>query len=55
MHKEIVRAWGMDPEKILVREVIAELHLIMVSALERERVGQSPIQGSQKDAMEGAS
>jgi hypothetical protein len=36
MLKGIVRAWGMDPEKILVKEALMEPHRVMVSAIDRE-------------------
>ncbi|MCX6660431.1 MAG: hypothetical protein NTX81_08675 [Candidatus Bathyarchaeota archaeon] len=34
--KEIIQAWGLDPEKVLVREAFAEPHRVYVSAAERE-------------------
>ena len=40
--KEIIRAWGMDPEEILTRKALAEPHGTFVSRRERE---QPEIQG----------
>lgn len=42
MLKEIIRAWGMDPERILVKEALAEPHRIYATAIgrEEERVRQ---------------
>ena len=34
--KEIIRAWGMDPEKILAREALSEPHRTHVGYEERE-------------------
>lgn len=34
--KEIIRAWGMDPEKILTREALSEPHRTYVGYEERE-------------------
>ena len=40
MLKEIIRAWGMDPEKILVKEALREPH----------RTAIHPIQGEEEQA-----
>jgi hypothetical protein len=36
MLKEIIRAWGLDPEKILVKEALMEPNRTLVAAIERE-------------------
>lgn len=37
MLKEMMRAWGLEPEKILTREALAEPHRCYVSSEEREK------------------
>jgi hypothetical protein len=36
MLKEIIRAWGMDPERILVKEALTEPHRTIVAPAIRE-------------------
>ncbi|MEM2126593.1 MAG: tyrosine-type recombinase/integrase [Candidatus Bathyarchaeia archaeon] len=36
MLKEIIRAWGLNPEKILVREALEEPHRTILTPIERE-------------------
>ena len=36
MLKEVIRAWGIDPEKILVREALSETHRVIVQPRDRE-------------------
>jgi hypothetical protein len=36
MIKEIVRAWGMDPEKVFVKEILMEAHRTVISRTQRE-------------------
>jgi integrase len=38
MLKQIVRAWGMDPDKVLVKEAFIEPHRTIVSPLDHEEV-----------------
>ncbi len=38
MLKEIIRAWGLDPEKILVKEALLEPHRIVVANQEEEHI-----------------
>jgi hypothetical protein len=38
MLKQIVRAWGMDPDRVLVKEAFIEPHRTIVSPLDREEV-----------------
>jgi len=37
MLKEMMRAWGLEPEKILTREALAEPHRVSASSEEREK------------------
>jgi hypothetical protein len=37
MLKEIVRSWGLEPEKILTREALAEPHRTFVGPEDREK------------------
>jgi len=37
MLKEVVRAWGLEPEKILTKEALVEPHRTYVTSEEREQ------------------
>lgn len=37
MLKELMRAWGLEPEKVLTREALAEPHRIYATSEDRER------------------
>jgi hypothetical protein len=37
MLKEIVRAWGLDPEKVLVKETLSQPHRVLVDATNIEQ------------------
>lgn len=49
--KQMVSAWGMDPDKVLVREAFAEPHRVFVSAHDREEDQVKVLCGALKEMM----
>jgi integrase len=51
MLKEIVRAWGMDPERILVREALTEPHRVILQPVEREEEQVRTLAGALREML----
>jgi hypothetical protein len=51
MLKEIVRAWGLDPEKILVREALSEPHRVVLQPVEREEDQAKTLAGALREML----
>ena len=49
--KQMVSAWGMDPDKVLVREAFAEPHRVFVSPQDREEDQVKVLCGALKEMM----
>ena len=51
MLKEIIRAWGMDPEKILVKEALSEPHRVIVDSRDGEESQIKALAGALKEIL----